>query len=185
MCIERILSSERAGSACEMQYRSSGTYRKYTFAWWPWFVAAAKSTSLQWRSFLFSTKPNTTCRKSMTQHTWQNLLYIKEFLGKQPLFRPCICNTSCVTTMSKCVQTTFCSLRDTERQDHGELNVLSLHYISRAKKVWLITMKNWLSALFCSFNPIYKMQRNGSLQEGRTCFLQSMFEVISLQRKSF
>lgn len=53
--------------------------RSYTFAQQLWFVAAAKSSSVQRRSFSFSLKPNTTWMKSVTQHTQQNLFYRKEF----------------------------------------------------------------------------------------------------------
>lgn len=70
MQMERNLSSQRSLFASEMHsIPLFGSYRNYTFAQWPWFVAAAKSSSVQWRSFLFSPKPNTTCMKSMAQHT--------------------------------------------------------------------------------------------------------------------
>jgi len=43
--------------------------------------------------------------KSVTQHTQQNLFYSKEFPGKQPLFRPCICTTSCNNNEQVCSDT--------------------------------------------------------------------------------
>lgn len=94
--MERNLSLKKAVFAWEMHsIPLFGSSRNYTFAQWPWFVAAAKSSSVQWRSFLFSPKPNTTWMKSVTQHTQQNLFCRKEFPASHPLFRPCVCNTSC------------------------------------------------------------------------------------------
>lgn len=108
MWMERNFSSKRAVFACEMHTTPLfGSYRNYTFARWPWFVAAAKSSSVQWRSFLFSPKPNTTCMKSVTWHTQQNSFYSKELPAKQPLFRPCVCNTSCNNNEQVCSDTTL------------------------------------------------------------------------------
>lgn len=106
MWMARNLSSQRAVFACEMHsIPLFGSYRNYPFARQPWFVATAKSSSVQWRSFLFSPKPNTTYMKSVTQHTELNLFYSKEFPAKQPLLRPCLCNTSCNNNEQVCSDT--------------------------------------------------------------------------------
>lgn len=107
--------------------------RNYTFAQQPWFVAAAKSSSAQWRSFLFSLKPNTTWMKSVTQHTQQNLFYRKEFPARHPLFRPCVSNTSCNNKEWACpgpVLLPQCYWHDPSER----WRVLRLHYISPAQK---------------------------------------------------
>lgn len=148
--MERNLSSQRSLFACEMHsIPLFGSYRNYTLAQWPWFVAADKAA-------LFS-EGHFCSLLNLTQHVWNQwpnilnkIFFIVRSTQPSNIFSGLAFATPAVTTTSECVQTLLCLLGATEWQDHGQPERVSrLHYISPDKKSLAqhkVEVKDWHSA---------------------------------------